>query len=305
MRIFAVLGLVAIGLVACTPAPAPPTGPGPEVRTIKYRGGNIYTVEVVRGGWREDEEAEEAPARPAARVGGPKIMMATAAKPKGCTAKPAESDGRSYYGTDREIAKTTLPEATIEYFASVSALRKDIRANSDDFEMIDSGIAKHCDVVRVKAENRMVLVVGYLYAAKKEENDNDYHLILGTKGCKDPDCFMTAEVSGVPRLFKNRAQLEKARNEFEAQIVEFTSSGGLPGKKDYLRFHTPVPVRVTGALFYDADHKINRKTREGAVGPDYASPSTSWEIHPVTRIEFQPTNNGAPLNIAERQGSAR
>jgi hypothetical protein len=228
-------------------------------------------------------------------------MVAAAAKPKACSAKPAQSDGRSYYGTDREIAKTTLPEATIEYFASITALRKDIRANSDDFEMIDSGITKDCDELRGKAENRMVMVVGYLYAAKKEDNDNDYHLILGTKGCKDPDCFMTAEVSGVPRLHKNRAQLEKARNEFEEQVVEFTSSGGLPGRKDYLQFHTPVPVRVTGALFYDADHKINRETRKGAVGPVYAKPSTSWEIHPVVRIEFEPTNSGAPLDIAQHE----
>jgi hypothetical protein len=300
MRSIAALGLIALGVVSCAPSPPPAAAPVSEVRTVKYRGGNTYSVEVVQGTWRGSEEPDSFDEQPLARTGGPTIMVAAAAKPKACTAKPAQSDGRSYYGTDREIAKTTLPEATIESFGSVSALRKDIRANSDDFEMMDSGITKHCDELRVKAERRMVIVVGYLYAATKE-NDNDYHLILGTKDCKDPDCFMTAEVTGVPRLPKNRPQLEKARNEFEEQIGEFTPSGGLPPRGPYLRFRTPVPVRVTGPLFYDADHEIDRKTREGAVGPDYATPSTSWEIHPVVRIEIEPTSNGVPLNIAQRE----
>jgi hypothetical protein len=165
--------------------------------------------------------------------------------------------------------------------------------------MMDN-ISTRCDEVRVDAEKRMVTVLGYIYATKKED-DNDYHLILGTKTCKKPDCFMTAEVSGVPRLSKDRAKLEKARDEFEDQITSFTPSGGMPTGSDYLRFQTPIPVQVTGPLFYDADHKIDRDTREGGVGPAWARPSTSWEIHPVVRIEFDPTSNGVPLTIAQLQ----
>src|SRR5258705_13999093 len=108
--------------------------------------------------------------------------MARATKAKGCTSKPAQSDGRSFFGSAREVAKTTVPQAGIEYFESVSTLRKDVRAASDDFEMMDN-VSTRCDEVRVQAENGMVMVVGYLYAAKKEA-DNDYHLILGSKNCK-------------------------------------------------------------------------------------------------------------------------
>jgi hypothetical protein len=80
--------------------------------------------------------------------------------------------------------------------------------------MMDT-ITTRCDEVRVAAEKRMVVVVGYLYAAKKE-GDNDYHLILGSKSCSNPDCFMTAEVSGVPRIAKDRTVLARARSEFRA-----------------------------------------------------------------------------------------
>jgi hypothetical protein len=298
--IAALFALTAFGLIACA---SQPTGTqvasSPDVRTVKYRGAT-YTVETARDSWRVSPTPypyEAASTRSAPSLEGPTIAAAAAAKPKACTAKLPQSDGRTFHGSAREVPKTTIPEATIEYFSSVTALRKDIRANSDDLDMIDSGISTRCDEARVDSEKRVVMVLGYLYAAKKEA-DNDYHLILGTKNCKNADCFMTAEVSGVPRLVKDRTNLAKARDDFEDQIADFTPSGGMPGDGAYLRFQPPIPVRVTGPLFYDADHKIKRDTREGAVGPSYARPSTSWEIHPVVRIEFEPTSNGVPLTIA-------
>ena len=84
----------------------------------------------------------------------------------------------------------------------------------------------------------------------------------------------------------------------EDQITDLTPSGKLPGGGKYVRFDPAIPVRIAGPLFYDADHKIDRDTREGVVGPSFARPSTSWEIHPVVRIEFEPTSNGAPIPIA-------
>lgn len=298
MRAAAVgLTLLALGLAACDVQP-PPASTSADVRTVKSRGGNAYAVTIANDPWRTSSKPYPFEAEPSA-PSGPTIMAAavTAAKPPGCTPKLADSDGRTFHGSAREIPKTTLPNATIEYFTSVTALRKDIRDNSDDFDMMDSGISTRCNQARVKAEQRMVMVVGYLYAAKKEA-DNDYHLIIGTKNCKSPNCFMTAEVTGVPRLPKDRTKLAKARDEFEDEVKDLTPSGKLPGGGAYVRFDPAIPVRITGPLFYDADHKIKRDTREGAVGPSFARPSTSWEIHPVVRIEFEPTSNGAPIPIA-------
>ena len=45
---------------------------------------------------------------------------------------------------------------------------------------------------------------------------------------------------------------------------------------------TIYPVKnITGTLFFDVNHD------GGSIGPrNYAGPTTAWEIHPVTAIEF-------------------
>jgi hypothetical protein len=57
------------------------------------------------------------------------------------------------------------------------------------------------------------------------------------------------------------------------------------GTSGYLRFEDPVPVLVTGSLFYDIDHK------PGVVGsftPPRRVPATAWEVHPIIEIVFEP-----------------
>lgn len=53
----------------------------------------------------------------------------------------------------------------------------------------------------------------------------------------------------------------------------------LPGKK-YEKHDPPVPVEITGPLFFDVDHDA------GVVGPQGHRPKTAWEIHPVMDIKF-------------------
>jgi hypothetical protein len=212
--------------------------------------------------------------------------MVAARRPAGlCTEKPAASDDETFFGTAREVPKTTIPQATPETFASVTVLRNDIAQKSDDLVMIDQGVSTKCDETRHPQERRIVTVTGYLYAMKRED-DNDYHLILGAKNCSKPGCFMTAEVSGIPRIATNKQQLATARKHFQSQIEKFAGDGKVSG--GYFKFDPPIPVEVTGPLFYDADHKINQQTHAGAVGPSFARPSTSWEIHPVMQIELDP-----------------
>lgn len=50
---------------------------------------------------------------------------------------------------------------------------------------------------------------------------------------------------------------------------------------NYVLPSSPIPIRqLRGALFFDTDHPA------GQVGPAGSRPSTAWEIHPVTFIEF-------------------
>lgn len=129
--------------------------------------------------------------------------------------------------------------------------------------------------VRVREERHNVCVYGYLYAIKFEggrHGDNDFHTILGTSPGSDA-LFLNVEVSGVPRA-GDRAPFIQARREL-LRIL-----GARQLHHWYTRFRNPPQVRVTGSLYFDADH------RAGQVGPRYARPRTVWEIHPVRSIEL-------------------
>jgi hypothetical protein len=114
----------------------------------------------------------------------------------------------------------------------------------------------------------------FIFAAKKED-DNDYHLILCTDPQKHPIQYMTAEVTGIPESGPFRDKLIKPRRQFKQYF-----DNSLPGKSKYEKYDSPIPVQVTGPLFYDIDHPA------GAVGPKGHRPETSWEIHPVMDILF-------------------
>lgn len=87
--------------------------------------------------------------------------------------------------------------------------------------------------------------------------------------------FLTAEITGLPSGGKYLAQLETPRLAFQKHFL-----GRMPGRKGYERFDRAVPITITGSLFYDVAHHAGR------VGPSWARPKTSWEILPVTKIEF-------------------
>lgn len=125
-------------------------------------------------------------------------------------------------------------------------------------------------------EKRQVRVTGFIHAFKKE-GDNDYHIILGDGPDAESAVYLNVEVSGIPvgGTNANRQRLIAVRNQFKE-----TFNLGATGPNRYKRPHEPIPVRITGSLFWDVDHP------PGAVGPDDMKPKTSWEIHPVSTIEF-------------------
>jgi hypothetical protein len=105
--------------------------------------------------------------------------------------------------------------------------------------------------------------------------DNDFHVIIGG----DPDdperLYMNVEVSGLPKDGPFREPMKIARDQFKNHFGD-----KLPAKPGFHEIKPPILVTVTGSLFYDISHPPD------APGPKAHKPHTSWEIHPVTEIQF-------------------
>jgi hypothetical protein len=130
------------------------------------------------------------------------------------------------------------------------------------------------DSIHVAAEKRNVRVRAFIYALSHEA-DNDFHVIIGGDP-DDPDrLYMNVEVSEIPKDGPYRAQLKTARDQLKSQVGD-----AFPAKPGFHEIKPPVPVQVTGSLFYDISHKPDKP------GPNAHKPHTSWEIHPVTDIQF-------------------
>ena len=147
-----------------------------------------------------------------------------------------------------------------------------------DAEMRAMHISKEADSARLPEEQTVVVVKAFLYAASKE-SDNDFHCIVGTEPGSNVR-FMNVEVSGLPagnaRFF---SVLKKARDEFK---LFFTSGGEALPTGGYEKYDPPIPIQLTGSVFFDVDHV------PPAVGPPGMKPLTAWEIHPVSDIQFEP-----------------
>ena len=120
---------------------------------------------------------------------------------------------------------------------------------------IDSGPTSN----RLPQEQRLVTVTAYIYASSKE-SDNDFHCIIGNSSSTSPS-LMNAEVSGLPvatSVFF--APLTDARSEFKAFFTG-NSSDALPAS-GYDKYNPPIPIKVTGSLFFDVDHLA-----AGSIGP--------------------------------------
>ena len=184
------------------------------------------------------------------------------------------SDGETFSGLARRAAKTSISSAPIEPFDTVVELLNEIPAD-DDMRDGDPDIEHGADSDRVAEEDMNVSVPAYLYAASKED-DNDFHLIIGGEA-NDSEQFMNVEVSGLPISGPDRDDIEAVREQF-ANVLD----GQLPGNR-YDFYDPPIPINVAGSMFYDIDHP------PGQVGPASLRDglNTSWEIHPITKIEVR------------------
>ena len=181
--------------------------------------------------------------------------------------------GNIFQGKDRRAAKTSIANAPVESFTTIIALRQSLQ---DDNAMRARGISSDPSSDRVDVEQRNVTVHAFIYAIKKE-SDRDFHVILGDANCQAPSCFMNAEVSGLPKSpqHPDRAALTAVRTNF---LNHFDAE---PGTKKVKTYDNPLPVQVTGSLFFDVHHSA------GEVGPPCCRPDTVWEIHPLTDVTFE------------------
>lgn len=180
-----------------------------------------------------------------------------------------------FKGKARRIAKTSIFAGEPQSFDSISALRDSLPSDED---MMALGIGKGPTVPRVEQEQVNVTVPAFIYAFRKEA-DNDYHVIIGDAPDADNPRYLNAEVSGIPTAGTkaNRDQLWAVRKAFEQA---FQLDGNGPDR--YFYPDSPVPVQVTGSLFFDVEHM-----RPNTVGPKDVAPGTAWEIHPISNLEFR------------------
>jgi hypothetical protein len=231
--------------------------PQPAVKTFTFQGKTYQAIQTNERG--ESEEPE---------LRGP----ATFARPR------PVSDGEHFAGKARKVAKTSFASGAVESFASPGALITSILNGADpasnDTELrgkLNPNSARSSD------EQRNVTVTAFLYATKKEA-DNDFHLLIGDSPDGGDGRFMTAEVSGLPSPDDRLTpQFQTVRDQYKAF---FTATGqNLPSDR-YVRFPQPVPVTITGSIFFDVDHT------PGEVHTANIIPDTVWEIHPISNLVF-------------------
>jgi hypothetical protein len=179
----------------------------------------------------------------------------------------------AFHGTARRVAKTTVFAGEPKTLESVARLLDWLPGNAD---MVALAIPHGSGSDRVDQEKFNVTVPAYIYAFRKED-DNDYHVILGDAPGTPGPRYMNSEVSGIPvaGTDANRRTLWDVRRAFK-EAFELADEGPVT----YHCPDPPVPVLITGSIFWDVEHERQ------VVGPTSFKPKTAWEIHPISRIEF-------------------
>ena len=184
--------------------------------------------------------------------------------------------GNAFRGTARKAAKLSIASARTEPFPDLAGLLATLPSHRTMTRKPDISTAADND--RVAEERRNARLDAFLYAASRED-DNDYHLILGRDPSLPPK-YLTVEISGLPPSRSRHFRKLKAAREAYFRFF----GNGLPGRT-YDFYDPPIPVEVEGSLFFDMSHATG-----GRPGPQKLRPKMPvvWEIHPVTRIVFEP-----------------
>ena len=184
---------------------------------------------------------------------------------------------QNFRGTSRKAAKLSISNAAVETFDDVAALIDTLPSHQS---MVNHRprITTTAGSKRVASEDRNIRVSAFLYAASRE-NDNDYHLIVGRDPALDP-VYMTMELSGLPpRTSAHFVRLDEARQSYTSFFGD-----DLPGTS-YDFYDPPIPIEVEGSLFFDMSHATGSRPGPQSLRDDMP---VVWEIHPISRITFEP-----------------
>ena len=191
----------------------------------------------------------------------------------------APVSGDQYVGTARKAAKLSIANAPLETFGDLSTLINSLAAENKMAHHVPP-ITTAATSNRVAEEKRNVKIKVFLYAASRED-DNDFHLILGRAPGISPALYFTMELSGLPANSSSSfTKLKAARTAFK---VFFGIS--LPGS-NYDFYSPPIPVEIEGSLFFDINHVTGSRPGPASLRPKMP---VVWEVHPITRITFEPT----------------
>jgi hypothetical protein len=186
--------------------------------------------------------------------------------------------GDGFQGTARKAAKLSIASGATESLNDLSSLVKSLPADRT-MASLHPPITTAATSTRVSKEQRNIRLTAFLYAASHEA-DNDFHLIVGRDPTKLPETYMTMELSGLPpTTAKSYAKLKAARDAYKGFF-----SANLPGMT-YDFYQPPIPIAVEGSLFFDMSHATGQ--RPGPPSLKSRMP-TIWEVHPITRITFEP-----------------
>jgi hypothetical protein len=190
----------------------------------------------------------------------------------------ARAAGDSFSGSARRAAKLSIADAPVENFAD---LRELIATLPSTTVMVNHQprITTKSTSKRAAEERRNVRLRVWLYAASRED-DNDFHLILGRQPGATPSVYMTMELSGLPT--RNSAAFDRLKAVRDAFKQFFGNN--MPGMT-YQFYDPPIPVEIEGSLFFDMSHSSGSKPGPPSLRDRMP---TIWEVHPVSRMIFEP-----------------
>jgi hypothetical protein len=186
-----------------------------------------------------------------------------------------------FSGTTRSDAKTSIGSGPLTTFADLKDLRESLPADESMVSRAPEN-ANSSNSGRTAEEQRNVRVSGFLYAAKKNAS-NDYALVIGRAPNAQPPEYMLMYVSGLPAgSASTLGQLKVVRDTFE-ELYRQRLGQSLPGDS-YSFLERPIQVNIEGSLYFDFARAKGVKP-----GPTrfLSYMNTSWQVRPITHIEFK------------------
>jgi hypothetical protein len=181
-----------------------------------------------------------------------------------------------FKGVVRKQAKTSLSTARTEIFETVGDLLVTL-APDGDMHAYKPKIRQVSP--RVPEEDRNVYIKNAYLFTVKEEDDQDFHIIIGDLSATgDPINLMNVEIAGLPEDVNSKdfKILKKVRAQFYEKYPMFFDSN-----RKTLTCDPPVPISLRGSLFFDTQHSA------GHIGSKGFKPLSVWEIHPISYIKFR------------------